>query len=283
MEPWKIGVILALIVGLGGYKYYETNAPPPAPAPTPNPEEIVIGQRFDKMVGQPAPAWDIEPKLWGNTPKPITLNDLKGSVTLIEFWRTGCSHCRAAAPFMQKRVFEKYKPNGLKVVTFHSPAKHADPNDPELKWDEVQGAMRELGIKYPVAFDTDAKLFRDKYNGTSFPSVFILDRQGIVRYAHAGSPTHTPQIEAEFFTALHKQLGLKPPSTPGTPNGMLGTTKTDPTTIIDPHRGHNHPPGVEHPPAPADSHEGHNHPPGMGHGQAPTGHEGHNHPPGVSH
>src|SRR5688572_8658565 len=125
MDTWKVVVIIALIFGLGGYGYYQANAPAPTPPiPTPPPEEGPIRKAFGELVGKPAPAWNIDPKLWANTPKPITLKDLKGSVTLLEFWRTGCSHCREAAPFLQKQVYEKFRPNGLKVVTFHSPAKH---------------------------------------------------------------------------------------------------------------------------------------------------------------
>lgn len=272
MEPWKIGVILALIVGMGGYQYYQANTPAPPPSePEKDPDTVKTERPFDKLQGQPAPGWNIEPKLWANTPRPINLSDLKGSVTLLEFWRTGCSHCVEAAPFMQKQIYEKFKPHGLKMVTFHSPAKHQDPNDPELDWNQVQAKIRELGIKYPVAFDTDSQLFRGKYHGFSFPSVVVLDRQGIIRYVAAG---HTPEKAVTLLKTLYDMLGLKQPSTP------VGATGA---TTVDPHAGHNHPPGVEHAPAPGDGHEGHNHPPGMGHGQAPTGHEGHNHPPGVSH
>jgi thiol-disulfide isomerase/thioredoxin len=215
MDTWKIAVILALIFGLGGYKYFQQrqDAVPPPPAP-------IVAVQADSMVGKPAPAWNIKPTQWANTPKPISLNELKGNVTLLEFWRVGCSHCRDTAPYMEK-VFETFKPKGLKIVTFQSPGNSREPANPELSWPAVQSTIREWGIKYPVAFDEGAKLFKTKYHGASYPTLFLLDRNGIIRYVCAGNPIFTATREADFLKALYKVLGVPQPNSPlllsGTP------------------------------------------------------------------
>jgi len=303
MDTWKIVVIIGLICSLGGYGYYQANppAPPAGDQPDKDIEDGLIKQ-FNDLKGKRAPAWNIEAKYWVNTPKPITLDDLKGNVTLLEFWRIGCSHCIEAAPYMEK-VYEKYKANGLKLVAFQSPGrvsekdKESGVENPETNWDKVQSEITKLGIKYPVAFDEGSKLFRDKYFGTSYPSIILIDKDGKVLNTMMGSPLFKPigkpSGEAKFLAALHKALGLKPWSGPtllsGNPVPTAAELAADaaPAPAADPHAGHNHAPGQGHgAPAVEPGHEGHNHAPGQGHGapvKAAPGHEGHGHGPEVVH
>ena len=272
MDTWKIVVIIALICGLGGYGYYQANAPLPGPEPAEkDPQGAENKRKFQEMKGKPATPWNIETKYWANTAKPITLDDLKGSVTLLEFWRIGCSHCIEAAPYMEK-VFETYKKNGLKIVAFQSAGRSADKNDktenPETNWDKVKEKITELGIKYPVAFDKESKLFRDTYHGTSYPSLILLDSKGTVVDTMMGSPIFNEKSELQFLTSLHQALGLGPWNSPTLLSGKSAPTgNMPPVGVADPHAGHNHAPG-----------EGHGEP-----AKAAPGHEGHNHGPEVVH
>lgn len=189
MDKWKVVVILALIFGLGGYGWYSSNAgsagpnpqptPPtgPTPAPTPDPAS---------MVGKPLIAWDMPATLWVNTPKPVNIADLKGSVALIEFFRIGCSHCQEAAPFMEE-VYKKYGARGMKMVAIQSPSK-GDPA--ENDWNAVKGKVKEWGLTYPVTFDEGGSLFQGKYKLHTFPTMIVVDKAGVVRYFKSG---HTPE------------------------------------------------------------------------------------------
>ena len=116
------------------------------------------------MLGKPAIAWDIDQKIGPIRLQPITLKDLQGHVALLEFWRAECPHCEEAVPFMES-LFEKYSPQDLKMVTFHSPGKGALPNSVEGNWQKVQAKIKEWGITYPVAYDEGGALF-SKYGGS---------------------------------------------------------------------------------------------------------------------
>src|SRR5438552_6752714 len=44
---------------------------------------------------------------WLNTPKPLTAQDLKGKVVLIDFWTYSCINCIRSTPHL-KVLYEKY-------------------------------------------------------------------------------------------------------------------------------------------------------------------------------
>lgn len=201
MEKWKIVVIILLLGGLLGYGFYQ-QAPRPqvpieAPNTTPKPEPPVI------PAGQPMPKWDIPQEFWANTPKPITPADVKGSVTLIEFWRAGCSHCEEAAPFMES-LYKQYSARGLKMVTFHSPAKSSGPDSEEGNWGRVQTTIKKWGITYPVAFDKDGHFFAS-IGGDTYPTVILLNREGLVEHSAVGHTPAKAQALAAQIEALLKK------------------------------------------------------------------------------
>ncbi len=42
-----------------------------------------------------------------------------------------------------------------------------------------------LGVKFPVAWDKDKSVAK-KYDPSTMPSSFLIDKKGVVRYAHIG-------------------------------------------------------------------------------------------------
>jgi thiol-disulfide isomerase/thioredoxin len=209
MEKWKIAVIVLLLGALGGYGFYQQNRPtisdPPQPAPG-QPTPPPANQRLLKLKGQTPPTWNIPSRDWINTPRPISLADLKGHVALIEFWRMECSHCQEAAPHMNQ-LFKQYTPRGVKFVAIHSPGAPGAEN-PENDWDKVQQRIKEWGLQYPIAFDENGKLFKSTYGGDTYPAMLILNRAGKVAYINNG---YTSEKEAELRQALDKTLKAKQP------------------------------------------------------------------------
>ncbi len=187
MEKWKIIAITALLALLPVYGYLQSNsgttankpgatAPAVTGTPTPAPRISTL------WVGKKAPGWNIAPSDWANTPKPLKLEDFRGKVVLLEFWRAECSHCQEAAPKIES-LGEHFKPHGLQIISLHSPVTKDGIN--EFNWPAVQKKAKQLGIKYPIGQDTGRKNF-NLYKGEKFPSFIVIDRKGIVRYADHG-------------------------------------------------------------------------------------------------
>jgi peroxiredoxin len=215
MEKWKIAVIVALLATLPAYSYFQS-APPHADGPEPSPtgspgsdenkETTPPPAHMQVWWGKKPPSFSFPKNLWANTDKPLKLEELRGKVVLLELWRANCSHCQEAAPIVENYA-QQFKNQGLQVVGVHC---SAEKGSIEYDWAAVKKAMQIYGIKYPVAFDEKRAVF-DLFKAKKFPTFVIIDRQGIIRYAHEGM---TPQLARELGAALKQVLAGKNPSWP---------------------------------------------------------------------
>src|SRR5262245_16014166 len=110
---------------------------------------------------------------------PVTLKSLKGKVVVIDFWAFDCEPCIEAMPHIVD-LHNKYAKDGLVVIGIHTPRA-----DYERDVSKLREAIARMGIKFPVAVDEKQKIFRD-YLCDLWPSQFVIDRTGIVRYSHGG-------------------------------------------------------------------------------------------------
>lgn len=128
-------------------------------------KEKEANSAFD--IGQIAPDFSA-PSPEGNV---IKLSDIKGKVTLIDFWASWCKPCRIENPNVVK-VYEKYHDKGLEIisVSLDKPDKKdawiKAIEDDNLQWHHVSN------LKYwndPVA---------KMYQVRSIPATFLLDADG---------------------------------------------------------------------------------------------------------
>src|SRR3989338_6494660 len=116
---------------------------------------------------------------WLNT-EPLTINDLKGKVILVDFWTYSCINCIRTLPYITQWD-EKYRDKGLVIIGVHTP---------EFKFEEktenVQEALTKYNIKYPIAQDNDYGTWR-AYENRYWPHKFLIDADGYIRYDHIGA------------------------------------------------------------------------------------------------
>jgi cytochrome c biogenesis protein CcdA/thiol-disulfide isomerase/thioredoxin len=159
---------------------------------------------------------------WINS-DPLTLQKLRGKVVLIDFWTYSCINCLRTLPHV-KAWDRTYRNRGLVVLGIHTPEfafEHVPGN--------VDGAVRRLGIRYPVALDNDYgtwNAFRNQY----WPAKYLIDRQGHLRYYHFGEGEYDT-VEERIRTLLGESPQMLPvanrladrtPRTPLTPESYLG-------------------------------------------------------------
>ncbi len=75
---------------------------------------------------------------------------------------------------------DKYSGQGLVVIGVHSPEFSY-----EHDLENVRRAIRDLNVPYAVALDNDFEIWND-YRVFAWPTMFILDKQGRVRFKHVG-------------------------------------------------------------------------------------------------
>jgi cytochrome c biogenesis protein CcdA/thiol-disulfide isomerase/thioredoxin len=125
--------------------------------------------------GMPPLAGAIE---WLNS-KPLTAEELKGKVVLIDFWTYSCINCLRAIPYVRAWA-EKYKDQGLVVIGVHTPEFAF-----EKDIDNVRRAMADLGVTYAVAVDYDYAIWR-AFNNRYWPAHYFVDAEGRIRHHKFG-------------------------------------------------------------------------------------------------
>ncbi len=115
---------------------------------------------------------------WFNS-EPVTLQQLRGKVVIVNFWTFDCINCQHTMPYV-KALYSKYHSQGLEIVGVHTP---------ELSFeyvpDNVKAAIKDQGISWPVAFDPNYKTW-GAYNNIYWPAFYFLDVNGHIRYTHFG-------------------------------------------------------------------------------------------------
>jgi peroxiredoxin len=123
------------------------------------------------LVGNPAPDLAFESQ---NGQGKVSLKAMEGKVVVVDFWATWCEPCKKSFPKLQD-LNVKYKASGLEVVG--------------VSEDDEKTGIKEFGAtygaKFPLGWD-DGKSMAGKWQPKSMPASFIVDRKGIVRFAHLG-------------------------------------------------------------------------------------------------
>jgi len=116
---------------------------------------------------------------WINS-SPLFLKELKGKIVLIDFWSYNCIHCVNSIPHL-KKWYETYKDKGLVIIGIHSPMSEIAKNI-----SNVQDAVKRFEISYPVAVDNEFIMWQ-KYNNESWPTLYLIDKEGIIKEKIVGS------------------------------------------------------------------------------------------------
>jgi len=121
---------------------------------------------------------EIKSEAWLNSP-PLTAQDLRGKVVMVEFWTSGCINCRNVIPEL-KKMYADFAPRGFTIIGVHSPE-----FDYEKNINTVRQAIKDFDIRYPVALDNDFANW-NRYRNRYWPAIYLLDKQGALRYTHIG-------------------------------------------------------------------------------------------------
>ena len=125
------------------------------------------------------PAPELTNDVWLNVDSPLRLADLRGKVVIVEMWTFGCINCQNVMPSL-KEWHSKYKDQGLVIIGNHYP---------EFSFEEdlnnLRDAVERYDIEYAVAQDNDGATWR-AYQNRYWPALFLIDKQGHIRYVHIG-------------------------------------------------------------------------------------------------
>jgi len=133
---------------------------------------------------------------WINS-KPLSIEQLKGKVVLVDFWTYSCINCIRTFPYLT-RWYHDYKDKGFVIVGVHTP-EFAFEKDKT----NVEEATQRFKIEYPVALDNDYATWQ-AYANHYWPAHYLIDQNGVVQEAHFGEGNY---LETE--NAIRHLLGLE--------------------------------------------------------------------------
>lgn len=120
-------------------------------------------------IGFPAPDFELN-DIAGKT---FRLRDLRGKIVIINFWATWCEPCKFEMPVFEELFSKPQNQVQILAVNFDEPRP------------KVQEFVEEFQLSFPVLLDPGGAV-QKLYRVLGYPTTFILNEEGIVRYHHIG-------------------------------------------------------------------------------------------------
>lgn len=118
------------------------------------------------------------------------LADYKNRVVLLNFWASWCKPCIKEVPSLM-RLQANYNTKDFQIITI---------NIGESK-KEIAEFIDKVGLNLPILMDRDGQSVKD-WRVYVYPSNFLLDRKGKIRYAYRGALEWDSQAVIETINQL---------------------------------------------------------------------------------
>ncbi len=141
---------------------------------------------------------------WLNVERPLTLQELRGKVVLLDFWTFCCINCIHVIPDL-KKLEAKY-PDRLVVVGVHS-AKFEN----EQETENIRAAVLRYEIEHPVVNDANFVIWR-KYGARAWPTFAVIDPEGKIVGTFSGEGNYEvlDYIIKKLIEKFNGQLDTSP-------------------------------------------------------------------------
>ena len=138
--------------------------------------------------GKPVPQFELA-RLNGGS---LKTSDLKGKVTVIDFWATWCESCIPEIPHFNE-LHKKYGDKGVQVLGFTMDSGTAE---------EIKPRAEEFHIEYPLILSDDKTV--EGFGGIlGYPTTFVISPDGTIYKKYIGALGSKQQgIEKDIQTLL---------------------------------------------------------------------------------
>lgn len=135
---------------------------------------------------------------------PFTIGQYVGEkVILLDVMTYSCINCQRTFPYL-KEWYEKYEDDGFIIIGIHTPEFAF-----EKKKENVEKAMKEFGLDFPIVLDNEYATW-NAYGNRYWPRKYLIDINGKVVYDHIGEGDYdvTEKKIQELLEERREVLGL---------------------------------------------------------------------------
>lgn len=104
----------------------------------------------------------------------VRLAEQRGQVVMLNFWASWCGPCRKEMPLLDA-MYQRYSSAGFVLYGVNVEEDNTD----------AKKLLKELGVTFPVLFDTESKA-SSLYNVDAMPTTVVIDKKGQIRYVNRG-------------------------------------------------------------------------------------------------
>lgn len=132
------------------------------------------------LIGEPAPDLTLAVAAGGppGGPTEVALSELAGDVVVLDFWASWCQACRRTTPILND-LNEEFGGQGAFFYAIN-----VEPIDRQ----RLQAAHAAFGTEFPSLHDRSGVIQR-RYSIEMLPTVIVVGRDGVVRWASTGVPS----------------------------------------------------------------------------------------------
>lgn len=165
---------------------------------------------------------------WFNSPKPVTLEGLRGKVVVLHTFQMMCPGCVSHSLPQAQRIHHLFPQDRTSVIGLHTVFEHHDVMGPQA----LRVFLDEYRIQFPVGVDqadsgSPVPLTMQAYGLRGTPSVVVFDSSGLVRLNHFG------QIDDLKLGAVIGQLLAEASLSANTDAASLAAGQTDSHACAD--------------------------------------------------
>lgn len=120
----------------------------------------------------------------------LVLNDLRGETVVLNFWASWCEPCRQEMPLLEA-PHHQWASSGLRILGINA----------EDTADQIGAFREDLELTFPRVMDPEGEV-EARYQVRGYPTTFLVDREDVVRFVHAGV------LQADVLDEYLQEMGL---------------------------------------------------------------------------
>lgn len=132
--------------------------------------------------------------------KPVRLSSFRGKVVFLNFWTETCGPCKEEMPSLATLAKVAKGRDDMVVLTVTI-------DEDRQKVRDLLSVLLDGAPPFPVLFDEDSKVVKEKYGTTLFPETWVIDKDGVIRARFDGARDWSEAAAIEVGEMIKKPSG----------------------------------------------------------------------------